>query len=530
MIRSSLRRRTKKPPLEEKLAAMKCRATRRAPDLAIVLSRDNARPLCQQIYEQVRSHIRSNLLEPEDAIPPSRTLAEQLGVSRMVVVQAYDRLSAEGYIRSIRGSGTFVSSDENLSKMEGTDRNRLGSSCALFRVRELLATRPETPPPEGGRSVRYDFRHGVPAWDRLPLACWRRLQVCAWSNASPAILGYGPAEGAFSLRQEIARLLRHMRGIPAAPDQIVITTGATQALSLLSTVLLSDGDVALVEDPAHPVLRDIFRLAGATVVSVPVDDQGLCVGLIDRCLDHQSQPTSKGRPRLVYVTPSHQFPTGAAMSEERKNQLLEWANRSDAVVVEDDYDSEYRFERQKPSALASGDAHGRVVLVGSFSKVLFPALRIGYAYLPRDLLDPFLTAKWLSDRLTPTVEQEVLAEFMRRGHYATHIRRMTRLYGAKRAALVDALRMAFGDRMRVRGISAGLHLFLDIDSTACETAIAKAAEALDVRVYPASPYYLGPRPQRPGFLLGYGALSEKQIRAGVAAFAQAERNARASSG
>lgn len=510
--------------------AMKRRRARSAPDLAIVLVRGAAHPLCQQIYEQIRTRILGKLLEPDDAIPPSRILAEQLKISRMVVVQAYDRLLAEGYIRSVRGSGTFVSKDYDRSGMQNLGRNVLPSSCALFRVREVLATRHETPPPDGGDSIRYDFRHGVPAWDRLPLACWRRLQVHAWSNASSATLGYGPAEGAFSLRQEIARLLRHTRGIPASPDQIVITTGATQALSLLATVLLSDSDVALVEDPAHPVLRDIFRLAGATVVPVPVDDNGLCVEQIDQCLEHQPVPGPKNSPRLVYVTPSRQFPTGAAMSEERKNRLLEWAERCDAIIIEDDYDSEYRFDRQKPSALASSDARGRVVLVGSFSKVLFPALRIGYAYLPRDLLDPFLTAKWLSDRLTPSVEQEVLAEFMQRGHYATHIRRMSRLYGTKRATLVNTLRAAFGERMRVRGIDAGLHLLLEVDSTANEIDIANAAEALNVRVYPVSPYYLGPQPRRPGFLLGYGALSEKQIRAGVAALALAEQNARACPG
>lgn len=491
----------------------------------VVLVRRASQPLSQQIYEQIRNLILTNLLEPEDAIPPSRTLAEQLGVSRTIVVLAYERLVAEGYINGVRGSGTFVSKEAIPPNAQGFCQNRFGTNPALFRVREMLTIRPNTPPADEGRDARYDFRHGVPAWDQFPTACWRRLLVRAWNGAGPSTLGYGKAEGSLALRYEIARLLRQTRGIAASPDQIVITTGATQALSLLSTVLISNGDVALVEDPAHPVLRDIFRLAGASVVPVPVDDEGLCVQKITECLEVNNRKSANCNARLVYVTPSHQFPSGVSMSQDRKIELLKWASQNRAVVVEDDYDSDYRFDGQKTSALASVDDDGRVVFVGSFSKVLFPALRIGYACLPRDLIEPFLTAKWLSDRLTPTLEQEVLADFMQSGRYATHIRRMTRIYASKRFVLMKALRKEFGNRVNFVGVNAGLHLLIEIDSMAREADIATNAERLNVRVYPASPYYLGPRPKRASFLLGYGALSETQIEAGVMAFGCAERSA-----
>lgn len=505
------------------MTTKKCMPIRGAPELVLSLSRDAEEPLSQQIYERIRELVANNLLEPDDSLPPTRTLADQLGVSRTVVVHAYERLQTEGYISSVRGSGTFVS---RRTKQLGDQHTRglEDASRRLHRVKELLSVRPTIPPPEGDHRIRYDFRHGIPAWDHLPMACWSKLMVKVWMNAGPSTLGYGPAEGSPALRREIARLLRHTRGIPASFEQIVITTGATQALSLLSTVLLSRGDIAVVEDPAHPVLRDIFRLAGADVVPVEVDEDGINVRAIASCIERSGPANcSSEDARLVYVTPSHQFPLGVTMSEARKAELLAWATDHDAMVVEDDYDAEYRFEGMKSSALASADSDERVIHIGSFSKVLFPALRIGYAFVPRDLLEPFLTAKWLSDRLTPTLDQEILAEFIHQGHYAAHIRRMSRVYASRRSALVDALQNEFGGRVVFHGISAGLHLLIELESVASEEEIARSAASLSVKVYPASSYFLGTSPRAATFLLGFGGLSERQIRAGIAAFGRAER-------
>lgn len=507
------------------MTAKKCMPIRGAPELVLRLVRDAKEPLSQQVYEQIRRLIVNKLLEQGDSLPPTRTLADQLEVSRTVVVQAYERLQTEGYISGVLGSGTFVSQ----RAVQMTDQHVRGLGDVprpLFRVKELLSVRPTIPPPEGDHRIRYDFRHGIPAWDHFPMVCWSKLMTKVWMNAGSSTLGYGPAEGSPVLRREIARLLRHTRGIPASFEQIVITTGATQALSLLSTVLLTHGDIAVVEDPAHPVLRDIFRLAGADVVPVEVDDEGINVNAISSRVERRRlENCGGGDVRLVYVTPSHQFPSGVAMSEARKADLLAWVADHEAVVVEDDYDTEYRFEGMNSSALASLDLGGRVVYIGSFSKVLFPALRIGYAYVPRDLLEPFLTAKWLSDRLTPTLDQEILAKFIHQGHYAAHIRRMTRVYASRRVAMVDALRKEFGARVVFHGINAGLHLLIEIDSDASEEDISRSAASLSVKVYPASSYFLGSSPRAATFLLGFGGLSEMQIRAGIAALGRAERAA-----
>lgn len=499
----------------------------RAPQLVISLDRGCGVPLSRQIYEQIRHHVLSGLLEAGDAIPPSRTLAEQLSVSRTVIVQAYEQLQCEGFLVCARGSGTFVSGEVSTIPSSDNARELVKNRCtAVVEVPEFLTVQPSTPPPEDQSGIRYDFRHGMPAWDHFPLERWRRLLVRAFATAGPATLGYGPAEGSPALRQEIARLLRHTRRVAASEDRVLITTGATQALDLVSRVLLSKGDIALVEDPAHPVLRDIFRFAGATVVPVPVDDEGLRVHDIGACLaEYGIRDPLAAKSRLVYVTPSHQFPSGVTMSLRRKIELLHWTQDNNAFVVEDDYDSEYRFDGPRISALAGLDEVGRVIYVGTFSKVLFPALRIGYVCLPRFLVQPFVTVKWLADRLTPTLEQETLATFIRSGHYASHVRRMTRVYTSRRLALVTSLQEEFGSRVAINGVEAGLHVLVSLESDASEAAIASRAETMGVRVYPASPYYLRPPPGPARFLLGYGALSEKQIRAGIRLLRDAERAA-----
>lgn len=474
-------------------------------------------PLNRQIYDQIRKAILTGTLHKGDLIPPTRQLAEQLEVSRSVIIQAYEQLQAEGYLIMRKGSGTFVADNAVLhltqSKHE-QNRKKADSSLNLIDCSSTETAKNDH------FSVLYDFRHGVPAWDVVPMDQWQKSLIRTCRKATPELLGYGPAEGSLTLRKEIARLLRSSRSIPVELEQIVITTGATQALDILARLFIKPGDQVIVEDPAHSFLRDIFQFSGAQVISVPVDKQGLCVDQIDNFVQAQGQSTSPAK--LVYVTPSHQFPTGVTLSLERRLELIEWAEREGAYIIEDDYDSEYRYVGKKVSALAGLDVSSRIVYVGSFSKILFPALRIGYAVLPHALLQPFLGIKQITDRMTPSIEQEALADFIRNGQYAKHVNHMGKLYAAKRSALILALEREFGDKVRVFGDQAGLHLLIEIESSASEEDIAARAQHYGVRVYPAGGYFAGDKPDNPTFVLGYSNLCEEQIDTGIRCFAKAE--------
>ncbi|USB31722.1 PLP-dependent aminotransferase family protein [Paenibacillus sp. YPG26] len=486
-------------------------------ELLIDIDKAKNIPLNRQIYERIRKAILTGTLHTGDLIPPSRQLAGQLEISRSVVIQAYEQLQAEGYLIMKKGSGTFVADNAVLhlsqSKNE-LNRMKIDSNLNLIDCSSHETAKKDQ------FSVKYDFKHGVPAWDVVPMDQWQKSLVRTCRQATPDLLGYGPVEGSYALRKEIARLLRSSRSIPVEPEQIVITTGATQALDILARLFIKPGDQVIAEDPAHSFLHDIFHLSGAKVVPVPVDQQGLRVDQIDKLVMPQEQGT--GPAKLAYVTPSHQFPTGVTLSLERRLELLDWAEREGAYIIEDDYDSEYRYVGKKVSALAGLDVSGRIVYVGSFSKILFPALRIGYAVLPHALVQPFLSIKQITDRMTPSVEQEALADFIRNGQYAKHVNQMGKLYAAKRSALVLALEREFGKRIRYYGDQAGLHLLIEINSNVCEEAVAARALHYGVRVYPAGCYFTGFKPDNPTFVLGYSNLCEEQIDVGIRRFAQAE--------
>ncbi|WP_150274616.1 PLP-dependent aminotransferase family protein [Paenibacillus tepidiphilus] len=484
-------------------------------ELLITIDKKRETALSRQVYGQILQAIAGGCLKSGDRLPATRLLSKQLLVSRSVVLEAYEQLQAEGYLEMRKGAGTFVAA---TAAEAGTSSPPVsGDGCTVAtKAPEFISFDPLS------SAAAYDFRHGVPAWDVFPMDRWQRALNEACRRATPDMLTYGPAEGSFALRDEIARLVRSTRSIPALPEQIVITTGATQALDILSRLCLSKGDQVLVEDPTHHVLREIFSFSGGEIIPVPVDQEGICVRDIDRCLAAYSQGPER-TPKLLYVTPSHQFPIGVTLSFNRRIQLLEWARRSNALIIEDDYDSEYRYVGQKASALAGLDTSGRVVYVGSFSKILFPALRIGYAILPPALVEPFLAVKMITDRMTAAIEQEALADFIRSGQYARHIGRMGKLYATRRACLVEALQREFGDRVHILGDEAGLHLLIELQTAADELALAAEALRYGARIYPASGYYIGSRPEYPTFILGYANLSEHQIRLGIGAVARAEQ-------
>ncbi|WHY21900.1 PLP-dependent aminotransferase family protein [Paenibacillus sp. G2S3] len=492
-------------------------------DLLITLDKERQIPFSRQIYEQVRNAIHSGALSGGDPLPPSRTLANQLGVSRSVILQSYELLQAEGYLEMRKGAGTFIAEltlEEKVIKDYESPYNFITKGPDF-----LTLNPPSTCEVDHLNPVFCDFRHGVPAWDAFPMDLWQKALMNACRRASPDTLGYGPAEGSLGLRREIARLLRSTRSMPVVPEQIVITSGATQALDILSRIFLFKGDHVIVEDPSHSVVREIFSFAGAEIIPVKVDQDGICVEEIQTNSDNGKEGNHKKSPKLVYVTPSHQFPFGTTLSLKRRVQLLDWAKANHAFIIEDDYDSEYRYEGPKLSALAGLDVEGRVIYVGSFSKVLFPSLRIGYVVLPPALIQPFLAVKWITDRMSSALDQEALAEFIQNGHYARHITQMGKLYASRRACLVNSLNTEFGSRVRYYGEEAGLHLLIELESNAEENRIAEVALRYGVRVYPASSYFMGSRPKGPVFLLGYSNLTENQIKMGVNSLMLAETEA-----
>ncbi|MFJ5774447.1 PLP-dependent aminotransferase family protein [Streptomyces sp. NPDC093094] len=502
-------------------------------ELLITLDRQGNTTLQQQVCDQVAALVRSGRLRTGDALPASRELAQQLGVSRTVIIRAYELLRAQGILTARRGSGTRVAelpSDGPAGlPSNGTARSgpaRLAPAPPRPTDEGDPLWQPWEPPPVLRHSHNVlDFRHGTPALSAFPVARWRQSLHDAYGRADAVALGYGPAEGSEALRTQIAALVRYSRAVDSSPEHIMVTGGATQALDILVRMLVGPGDVVVIEDPSHTVLRQIFGCSAAAVVPVPVDEEGLRVADIDaRVRAHGHDP---GKVKLVYVTPSHQFPTGFIMSQARRRALLAWAYEHGATVLEDDYHNEFTFTAERLPALAAERHRDTVVHVGSFSKTLFPALRIGYAVLPPHLVQPFLGLKWITDRLTPTVSQEALADFIATGAYARHISRMTRLYRQRRRRLLEALYEHFGAEVRISGEAAGLHVLVTFTGArgVPEERIVELAAGRGVRVYPASGYFILDPPAEPTFLVGYAALTTARITEGVALLAAAVREA-----
>src|SRR5436309_10489439 len=422
----------------------------------VLVSLDGRERLADQVYRSIRRAILGGALRPGGRLPPTRALAGEVGVARNTVLLAYEQLLAEGYAVGRVGSGTYVAAslpDTPLASAAPPETAAGPASIAPRALsafgRHLLRDGAVSAFPVPARPVRYDFRYGLPALDGKAVDLWRRLGRRRLGPRAPASLGYGPPEGHLPLRQALADYLPRARGVQCRPEQIVVVNGSQQALDLAARVLLDPGDSVVVEEPHYLGARRAFLAAGASLVPVPVDADGL---------DPARLPRPAGHVRLAYVTPSHQFPTGAVLSLPRRLALLAWARRAGAWVIEDDYDSEYRYEGRPIEALQGLDQGARVLYVGTLSKVLFPALRLGYLVLPEPLVPPFVRAKALTDRHTPTFEQEVLADLIGEGHFERHLRRTRTRNAAGRAALLDALGGYLGNRVEVGGANAGVHV------------------------------------------------------------------------
>lgn len=468
--------------------------------LATLLDRTSAVPLRQQIYQQWREGILSGRFRPGESVPSTRELSATLEVARSTVTDAYEQLIAEGYLETEQGSGTFVCRelpDALLAYSDGPDAAGTTSApirLSLFGNGLNFDYHRENPPPGV-----ISFPNGTPDLQHFPFAIWRKLMNRHLREATQDTFDYTDYVAGYPpMRAEIASYLSRTRAVRANADQVVVVNGSQQSLDLCARLLLSPGDEVAFENPGYQGARRIFEAAGARLRPLTATPDGLALGDLGR------------KTRLVYVTPSHQFPTGVSMSLATRLELIDWARRTGAVIVEDDYSSEYRYSGSPLPSLQGLAGDVPVVYIGTFSKVMFPGLRIGYMVSPAGLVRSITRAKWLQDRNTAVLEQKALFDFMHEGHLERHIRRMRRLYGSRREALVGALDRHFGERVRVMGDAAGMHLMAAID----DQDLFERATRNRVQLLRADGYYLT-KPPGNEFIFGFSAVGERTIREGV---------------
>jgi GntR family transcriptional regulator/MocR family aminotransferase len=444
-------------------------------------------------------------------LPSTRELARQLGLTRFTVDDAYSRLVAEGYLEARHGSGTYVTERVRLPNVAAeSDVVASGPSFQLSAWAQRLPGNPGSDALLPG--VEFNFLGGAPAYDLLPLTTWHRLIAREARRLDLVHYAYGETAGLPELREQIATWVARSRGVACTPAQVIVTSGAQQSMDLVMRLVLDPGSIVVVEDPCYRWVRAIARAAGANVYPVPVDADGI---QIDRL------PVPELEARLITVTPSHQYPTGGVLPLARRLDLLEWARASNTLILEDDYDGELRYHARPLPALAalanSPGSCGNVVYMGSFSKVLYPALRLGYLVVPPALVDSFVTAKATVDRHAPILTQAIVAAFIREGHFERHLARMRRIYAERHDAMTESIAaeldgIAFRDYATT---SAGLHLMVRIDRDVTEEEIVWRAREVGVAVEGASHSFMVP-PTQPHLFLGYAAVPAEQIRVGIA--------------
>jgi GntR family transcriptional regulator / MocR family aminotransferase len=463
------------------------------------------RPLHRQVYEALRTAILEGALPPGTRLPSTRALSEQLAIARSTVADAYDQLQAEGYLEGRRGSGTYVPSSLTLDAFASTTHlspPRAERQPRLSRWAGRVVDQPFVRSSAENDSFRYDLRPHLIAADSFPWKAWHESVAHALRRDRERLVAYPPAAGDGGLREAIARHVAKYRAVRCSSAHVVIVNGAQQALHLITQLLLEPRDRVAVEDPGYPPARSIFEASGATVEGVPVDAEGMIVERV---------PSAAA---LVHVTPSHQHPTGAMLSLSRRLALLEFADLRDALIVEDDYDSEFRYEGRPVESLQGLDRSSRVVYIGTFSKSLLPGLRIGFVILPPHLVKPFLAAKSLLDGGSPMLDQVALAHFISAGGYERHVRSMRRTYRKRRDSLLAALNQFFGKRAQVGDRQGGLNVLVGLDlGFSEEEVVAKATEA-DIGLRGASSYFSRP-PTMPTFFMGFAGLCPEEIQQAI---------------
>ena len=491
---------------------------------------DRRQGLSRQLYQALRMRVLDGRLASGTRLPASRDLATALSISRNSVVRAYDQLYAEGFIEGRVGDGTYVALlpqaalpakklstkvstgfstglptalSTNPPDLPGVSSSEVIHSGALGRIEKNHLALPPSGPPRA-------FRVGVPAFDLFPFEVWAKLNAAFWRKPDLQRLCYGDPAGDARLRGLIAAYLRSSRGMQCSAEQIVITSGAQQGISLCAQLLVEPGDRVGIENPGYRAAGHAFAVAGARLHGVAVDSEGI------DC----TESASLGDCRLAYVTPAHQYPTGVVMSLARRLELLAWAERTHGWIVEDDYDGEYRYSGAPLAPLAALDRQGRVLYVGTFGKVAFPALRLGYLVLPPGLVEAFAQRRAVDVRHSEVSTQAVMAEFMAAGHFQRHIRRMRRAALSRRNCLLAHWPTNIEGIASVPSVAAGLHLTVSVSSVARERELIEQAESVGVEVIGLSSYWLPdsltPLDQRAGLVLGFAAVPEPAIEAALA--------------
>jgi GntR family transcriptional regulator/MocR family aminotransferase len=478
--------------------------------LALDLDRQGAGPLYRQLYAGLRAMILDGRLPSGSRLPANRVLAQDMALSRNTVATALQQLVAEGYVETRRGDGTYVASELPDAGPERPRPRRLGHDKAQQRedvARHYGLSR-------RGRDLAAISRASIsggmafapgPDIASFPFDIWARLLTRFWRRPGRDLAVSQDPGGYPPLKAAIAAYLGAMRGVRCDPGQIIVVSGAQQGINLASQVLLDHGDQAMVEEPGYGGIRGALTAAGLRIALTPVDGEGL-----DIAAGEARAPLA----RMVCVAPSHQHPLGVVMSLRRRLALIEWARRRGAWILEDDYDSEYRYSGRPLAALQGLDPTGRVIYVGSFSKVLFPSLRLGYLVVPPDLVDAFISARRVLDEHTAMLAQPVLATFIDEGHFAAHVRRMRRLYAARQEALLDMARRELDGLLEIDADEAGMHLIArpgtHFSGAMDDQRLARAAGEAGVVAPPLSQSYVG-KPLRQGFMLGYAAHDEDAI-------------------
>ncbi len=487
------------------------------PSLILPLDAKDPRPLYRQLYDEVRQAILAGRLHAGTRLPSTRVLARQLGLSRSTVLNAFELLLTEGYLQGEVGRGTFVTRDlpDELLRKAVAERTTVpveAPSQGLSRQGNGLRSTVSIAGLETG--LPRAFWPPLPALDQFPFALWTKL-VTRWYRTPPhELLVYGDPTGYRPLREAIADFLSSVRAVRCDADQVIVLSGSQQGIDVTARLLLNAGDVVWVEEPCYPGTRGALQAMGAQLVHVPVDKEGL-----DVAVGRMRAPSA----RMACVTPSHQYPLGVTMSIARRIALLDWAKQADAWVLENDYNSFYRYTGQPLPSLQGLDTTQRVIYLGTFSNVLFPSLRMGYLVVPPALIDVFRAARVLMDRQPPSIEQAALADFISQGHLNRHLRRMRALYAERQAVLVETVERELQGLLHVPSIEAGMHA-IGWMTTAYENAAALSlARTHGVNLCELSTYYMTPpiASSSHGVLLGYTALGTAEIRHGVHQLAQA---------
>ena len=467
------------------------------------LVRDQGEPTYRQLHRLLRGAILEGRLPAHTRLPSTRLLATELGIARNTVIEVYAQLALEGCVSSVQGSGTVVSDVSGERMLDVAPATAQPGANTPDATLALLSPRGQDLLRLAGVSNRQwgAFMPGVPDVTAFPARTWTRLHNRYWRKPQPEHLSYAPGGGLPALKEALAAHLRTARSVNCEPDQIVITTGSHQSIDLTLRLLASPGDHVWLEDPCYWGLRSTLASLDAHMVPVPVDDEGMA---------WQHLP-GLPNPRLILVSPSHQYPLGTVMSLPRRQALLAQARAHDAWIIEDDYDSEFRYGNRPLPSLQGLDDSGRVIYVGSFSKMLFPGLRVGYLVVPRSLSSAFATGSAALYREGQSWLQAVLADFIREGHLTSHIRRMRGLYSQRRQCLLEAIDRHFGTRFPVLGDNAGLHLVLRLPDHIDDVQLAEQSLAAGVAVRPLSRYHADAQQAPKGLLLGYACVAPEAI-------------------